>query len=275
MKKSSLVKKLLGCGLALTFAVGLAGCGSKSDEDKTLLDAIKEKGTITVGTKPDYAPYEFYIMENGQKKLVGFDIEIAKEIAKEIGVDVKFEEMDFELIPEAVKSGKVDIGISGLTPKPDRKKVVDFSINYYNTEQGILVPAGSSINTKEDLKGKKIGAQTGSIQYDMAMSIEDAQVTALGDVNNLVLDLKNGKYDAVLVELPVANTIVSTNKELKVCDEVLTYEAEGNAVAVPKEQEELLNLINDTLQKLIDEGKIEQFVKDAEALSSQDITGQE
>lgn len=278
MKKKNLMKKLLGCGLVLTFALGLAACTEKdkpANAEVTLLDQIKEKGVLTIGTKPDYAPYEFYIMENGEKKLVGFDIEIGKEIASALGVKVEFKEMEFDLIPESVKTGKVDIGISGLSPKEERKKVVDFSINYYNTEQGILVKDGSTIKTKKDLEGKKIGAQSGSIQYDMAMSIEGAQVTALGDVNNLVLDLKNGKYDAVLVELPVAKTIVASNKDLKVCDEVLTYEAEGNAVAIKKGEEELLNFINEVLQKLIDEGKIDKFVKEAEELSVKDITGEE
>lgn len=273
--KKGLIKKIVATAALGAMSLSMLACGGNADTDKTLLEKIKEKGVLTIGTKPDYAPYEFYIMENGQKKLVGFDIEIGKEIAKELGVEVKFEEMDFELIPEAVKNGKVDIGISGLTPKPDRKLVVDFSLNYYNTEQGILVPVGSDIKTKEDLKNKKIGAQTGSIQYDMAMTIEGAKVTALGDVNNLVLDLKNGKFDAILVELPVAKTIVANNKELSVCDEVLQYEAAGNAVAIQKDQEDLLNKINEILQKLIDEGKIEEFVKNAEDLSSQDITGQE
>ena len=275
MTKNGLLKKLVTCGLALSFTLGLAGCGGKEDSDKTMLEQIKEKGTITIATKPDYAPYEFYIMEDGEKKLVGFDIDIANEIAKELGVEIKFEEMDFELIPEAVKSGSVDLGISGLSPKPERKEVVDFSINYYDTEQGILVPQGSNIKTKADLVGKKIGAQTGSIQFDMAMTIEDADVTALGDVNNLVLDLKNGAFDAVLVELPVANTIVANNKDLEVCDEVLIYEAAGNAVAVQKGQADLLAVVNDVLQKLIDDGKVEEFVKNAEAVAQYDITGQE
>ncbi|MEG0296916.1 MAG: transporter substrate-binding domain-containing protein [Clostridium sp.] len=271
MKKNTLVKKLLGCGLAFTFAFGLAGCGAKDESEMTQLEKIKDKGVMTVGTSPDYAPYEFIIMENGQKKVVGFDIAMAEEIAKDLDVKLELKEMDFKMIVESVKNGRIDLGISGLTPDDERKKLVDFSMNYYEVEQGMLVKKDSTINTKDDLKGKKIGAQTGSVQAEMADTIEGAEVKKLDDVNTLILDLKNGKLDVILLEIPVANTAAAANEDLRVGDEKIIYEKGGNAVAIKKGESDLVEAVNKTLERLIKEGKMEQFIKDAEALVSKEV----
>ena len=124
--------------------------GEDADE-KDALTKIREKGELTVGMSVDYAPYEFFVMENGKKKMVGMDLEILKEVAKDIGVDFKVEEMEFKGICTAVNAGQVDIGLSGLSPDEKRKEIVDFSDIYFEAEQGIL------INKKDASKIKKLG----------------------------------------------------------------------------------------------------------------------
>ena len=184
--KKGLLKKLLVFTLVGTMALPLMACGNNKDANgnKDLLETIKEKGKITIGMSVDYAPYEFFIMEDGKKKMVGMDVDMMNEIAKDLGVEVEVKEMEFSTICDAVRTGVVDLGVSGLSPEPDRLEIVDFSDIYFNAEQGILINKNntSSIKSLSDLEGKKIGAQNGSIQASIAQGVKDADVKLLPEV---------------------------------------------------------------------------------------------
>ena len=275
--KKGLLKKLFATTLVGAMAISMVACGGEDAGEKDALTKIKEKGELTVGMSVDYAPYEFFVMENGKKKMVGMDLEILKEVAKDIGVDFKVEEMEFKGICTAVNAGQVDIGLSGLSPDEKRKEIVDFSDIYFEAEQGILINKkdASKIKKLGDLKGLKVGAQLGSIQADIANTIPDAKTKFLEEVPVLIQDLLAGNLDAVIVELPVADVQSVIHPELARAEEKVQDEAGGgSAIAVPKDQKALLDQINKTIKRLIDEEKIDSFYKDAVELSKSEVVGE-
>ena len=127
------------------------------------------------------------------------DVDLIGEIAKDMGVDYEIKEMDFDTICESVANGVINMGVSGLSPEPERMELVDFSDIYFEAEQGILISKKNvdKIRSIDDLKGMKVGAQTGSIQASIANEIEGAKVTLLKDVPTLVQTLKRGDLERV------------------------------------------------------------------------------
>lgn len=271
--KKNLFKKILSTLMVGGLVFALAGCGasaangegSNGDEAKGKLAKIKENGKLVVGLSADYAPYEFHIMKDGKDQVVGFDISIANEIAEDLGVDLEIKEMEFGAIVQSVKSGMIDLGISGLTPDEERKKAVDFSDVYYEAEQGVLINKDNkdSIKGIGDLSGKKVGAQIGSIQAEIANGIDGADVKLLDNVNTLILELKTGKLDALIVELPVAKIATEVNPELSLSDETIKDSEGGSAIAIQKGNDDLVEAVNKTITKLKDNGKIDGFVNEA------------
>lgn len=274
MKKT--LKKLLAMAMVAVTGVAVLGCG-KTNEGKNDVDSltsIKEKGTLVVGLSADYAPYEFHILEDGEDKIVGFDIRIAEEIAEDLGVELEIKDMDFDTLVAAIPAGKIDLIISGMSPDEERRKAVDFSDIYYVAEQGVLVRAEDKDKYKslEDLTGLKVGAQMGSIQADLAQdNIQDVQLQLLSNINDLLLQLKAGKIDALMVEVPVAEMVVQNNPELFLLEKTIKDEEGGAAIAIKKDSPELVEQVNTTLKRIVDEGLLDQFIIEANELSSQAV----
>jgi ABC-type amino acid transport substrate-binding protein len=274
MKKGTL-KKFFTLVMVGTMSLSLMACGNKEKMD--LLSKIKEEGKLKVGMSVDYAPYEFFIMENGQKKMVGLDLDLISEIAKDLGVEYEIQEMEFSTICDATRNGIIDLGVSGLSPDEERREIVDFSNIYFQAEQGILINKNNAetIKSIDDLKGKKVGAQNGSIQGTIAQGIENANVKLLAEVPTLVQDLIAGNLDAVIVELPVADIQATVHDELAVAKEKIEdASGGGSAMALPKGQEAFLEAVNKTLERLESEGKIQDFYKKAIELSKNEVAAQ-
>lgn len=268
--KKGMIKKILAVAAVGVMGLGLISCGNKNNADK--LTEIKEKGTLVVGLSADYAPYEFHMMKDGKDEIVGFDVEIAKEIAKDMGVELEIKDMEFDSLISAVPTGKIDMVISGMTPTAERKEAVDFSDIYYIAEHGMVVRAEDKdkYKTFEDLTGKKIGAQMGSIQADLAEEkIKDADMQLLSSVNDLILGLKSGKIDALVVELPVAEMIVKNNQELVIGEEKVKDTEGGSAIAIKKNSPEFAEQINTTIKRIKEEKLLDKFIIDANDLAGQ------
>ncbi|MCI9069145.1 transporter substrate-binding domain-containing protein [Clostridium sp.] len=275
--KKGLIKKVLVSALLGIMTMGLVGCGSAdnkeiSENKNDLLKTIQEKGKVVVGMSADYAPYEFhYIDESGKDVIGGFDVDIANEIAKKIGVELAIQEMDFDALVAALPAGKIDLVISGMNPTEERAKVVDFSEIYYNSKHGVLVRAEDvdKYKTFADLEGAKVGAQLGSTQEQIAKSeIPNADLQLLANVNNLILELKSGKVDAIVMEKPVAEMAVKTNPELAVGEPTYEEKTGGNAVGIAKGNEELLAKVNEVIKELNETGKMDDYILKANELAA-------
>lgn len=242
---------------------------NKADYDYSTINEIKERGYITVATSPDYPPYEFKIIEKGKEKVVGFDIALVDEIAKDLGVDLKIVEMSFDGILLELKNGNVDIAIAGFSPTEERKKSVDFSDIYYNSSQSVLMKKEniSTINDIVDLSDKKIGVQLSSIQENIAKEqIPNPKLVSLSKLSNIVMDLKNGNIDAAIVETPVAEGYAKQFPELALANIKIYEETGGSAIAIKKGNQSLVDAINDTIKRVTNEGLMDKFVFEANKL---------
>lgn len=265
MKKLS---KIAVISFILVIAVFFTACGktttSTDGEALSKVEQIKKAGKIVLGTSADYPPYEFHKEIDGKDTIVGFDIEIAKAIAKDLGVELEIKDMDFDGLLLALNANKVDFVIAGMTPDPERD--VDFSQIYYKALQGIVVNTENKdvFKTIDDLTGKKIGAQKGAVQEELAKSeIKDLQLKSLSKIPDLVLEIKHNKIDALVMEKPVAEAYVDKNDDLHLMDLTLDDGEGGSSVAVKRGEQELMDLIDETLDKLIKDGSIDKFVIEA------------
>lgn len=265
-------KKIVSIIMMGLITFGLSACSGAAEEKVTpeasKVDMLKEKGKIVIGTSADYPPYEFHKSIDGKDTIVGFDIDVAKEIAKDLGVELEIKDMKFEGLLAALETGNIDFVAAGMTPTEDRKKNVDFSKIYYTAVQCVVVRSGdeASIKSIEDLKGKKVGVQKGAIQEQLANEqLTGSEIKPLGKVSDLMLSLDTKKVDAVIVELPVAKAYVAKNTALALSKIEIKTEEEGSAIAIKKGNIELVNSINTTIDRLISEKVIDKFVADANA----------
>jgi len=270
------MKKTIALFAALTaialIAAGFTGCAKKANVSG--LDTIKKSGKIILGTSADYPPYEFHAQVDGKDAIVGFDLEIAKEVAKDLGVELEIKDMDFDGLLAALTSGNIDIIVSGMTPTEERRKNVDFSEIYYFAEHGVLIRKADAAKYGTDvatLKDAMIGAQRATIQVKLAkMHIKgiaedqteapNDQIKELAKLSDLVMELKNSKVEAVVAELPVAKAYLSANDDLMLATYSFKDDVGGNAIAARKGETELVAAINKTVARLASEGKIDAFV---------------
>ncbi len=235
------LKKIL-CGiLAASAALAMAGCGEKSN-------------TIVMATNAEFPPYEY---REGEA-IVGIDPEIAQAIADDLGMTLKIEDMAFDSVIAAVQSGKADFGMAGITIDEDRLQNVNFSTPYQTTAQMIIVQEGSSIASSADLAGKKIGVQLGTTGDDYASEVADASVERFNKGFEAVQSLTQGKLDAVIIDSEPAKVFVSQNEGLVLLEEACT--TEEYAIAIAKDNNELLEKVNASLAKLTESGKIQEII---------------
>lgn len=260
--------------LGMLLAVGLlSGCGQNNDNNTA---ASGNTGGATkkliVGTSADFPPYEFHKVMDGKDTIVGFDIDIAKEIAADMGAVLEVKDLPFESLLNELSSGRVDLVISGLSPDEERRQAVELSDIYYKAEQAVIVREADKDKyaTLDALKNTKIGVQTGSIQEDIAKEIEGSQITSLGKIAEIILQLQTNRIDAAIVEGPVARSFVKNVPGLVITDAVPEAEDDGYVVGVKKGNLDLLDQVNSTLSRLDSEGKIDEFVTAATKLAESD-----
>ena len=261
--------------IAIAFAVSFAGCAKKTTDSR--LDSIKKAGKIILGTSADYPPYEFHAQIDGKDAIVGFDVALAREIAKDLGVQLEIKDMDFDGLLAALASGNVDIVVAGMTPTAERRQNVDFSDIYYFAEHGVLIRKEDEAKysaSVESLKDAIVGAQRGAIQVALTKTrikgvAEDKkeephpQVKELGKLPDLVMELKNSKVEAVVAELPVAKAYLGANGDLMLATYTFRDDDGGSAVAAKKGETSLTAEINKTIARLQAEGAIDRFVTEA------------
>ena len=248
------LKKLVSVLLVAACVFSLAACGSK-DDSKDSGDSKKDsKDTLVMATNAEFPPYEFHEGDD----VVGIDADIARAIGEEMGMEVKIEDMAFDSIIPAVTSGKADFGAAGMTVTEDRKKNVDFTDTYATATQVIIVKEGSDIAGPDDLTGKKIGVQLGTTGDIYADDIEDAEVERYNKGFEAVQALTQDKIDAVVIDGEPAKEFVAEADGLKILDEAFTEEE--YAIAVAKDNDDLLRKMNEALASLKESGKIDEIV---------------
>jgi ABC-type amino acid transport substrate-binding protein len=244
MKKSMKLTALV-LALVLVFAA-LCGCGKGNS-----LEAVQKEGVITVATSPDFPPFES--LDGDQ--IVGIEVDIMQLIAEELGVEVQFEQMDFDSVLPGVQAGKFDVGMSGITITEEREKNADFTMPYFMASQAIVVMADSDITCKADLEGKTIAVQTGTTAETYCME-NGYDVQAYQANNDAASALTSGKVDAWVVDNEVAIALsAEQNGATIVLDEAMT--SEPYAFAFVKDSDTLVQAFNEVIEKLVQDGTIE------------------
>nr|WP_276563020.1 ABC transporter substrate-binding protein/permease [Paenibacillus anseongense] len=228
----------------------------------------QSENTLVLGTSAEFAPYEFHKTINGKDQIVGFDIDIAREIAKDMGAKLIIEDMSFDALLPALQSSRVDLVISGMTPTDERRQSIDFSDNYYQSKQVLMVRTEDKERYKsmDSLKGDKIGAQKGSVQEEIARSVQEAVITSLDRIPDLVLQLQTKRINAVILEDTVAVGYLQ-NSALTLAEAVPDDAPVQAAIGIRKGNTELLAQVNSTVARLKNENRITEMVKQASMLS--------
>lgn len=277
------MKKLAAVFLAGIMCVSLAACGSSAADDAASTDtqtAAEEtaeetaddaaaadtegetaeagevttvtEGILTMGTNAAFPPYEYYEGDT----VVGIDAEIAQAIAEKLGLSLEIVDMDFNSIITAVQSGKVDVGIAGMTVDPERLENVDFTDSYATGVQVVIVTEDSDIASVDDLEGKLIGAQEGTTGWSYCSEdYGDDMVIPYTNGATAVQALLDGKVDCVVIDQQPALSFVEANEGLKILE--TEYAVEDYAIAVSKDNTALRDAINTALNELIEDGTVQ------------------
>ena len=266
MKKSAIALML---GTAMVLAMGASAFAEEAK-----VQTVTE-GKLKVATSPDFAPYEFYyINEDGTPELAGFDMAIAQRIADDLGLELEVVPMDFDGILMELQSGNVDLGIAGFSPSPERAEVFDFSDLYYMGGQSFCVNAANAekYSSFEDFAGLPVGAQTGSIQYGLAEeNTPDANIIGLAKVTDIVNELITGKLEGAFIETAVAEQYAKNYPDLYIAWDV-EYDTEGSAIALAKGHEDLLAAVNAVIAAALEDGSMDEYVATAQELASDDAS---
>lgn len=260
-----LILSLFGCS-----ASNSANTNQQTTQEDNSLAKIKEKGELIIGTSADYAPREFHMVIDGKDTIVGYDIDIAKEIAKDMGVELKIQDMSFDGLLTALNAGNVDMVIAGMVATEERKNAVDFSISYgksTDNEEGqklVIRKEDKDIYTSiESLTDKKLGVQKGGLQEEIAKSqLSNTKVTYLSKIPNMIMDLQMNKVDAIILAADVAQNYANENDQIYITDIPLVQEEEGTAIAIKKGDKSLVNQTNSTLKRLMDDGLMDKIIED-------------
>lgn len=244
------MKKLVSVLLVAACSVSLVACGGKKEEEKK----AEEDKTLVMATNAEFPPYEYYEGE----EVAGIDVDIAKAVAEELGMELKIEDMAFDSVIPAVSSGKADIALAGLTVTDERKENLNFTDTYAKATQVIIVKEDSAIAGPDDLEGKKIGVQLGTTGDLYASDIKDAEVEQYNKGFEAVQATMQGKIDAVIIDSEPAKEFVAEAEGLKILDEAFTEEE--YAIGIAKDNDELLEKVNKALKSLKESGKLDEIV---------------
>lgn len=273
------MKKFLALMLALMMALSLVACGNDAppaDDGAADDGAVVENtyntltpGVLTVATSPDFAPYEFYVVDaDGEYQLAGFDMALAQYIADYLGLQLEVIPMDFDGTLAELAAKTVDLSLAGYSPDPARMDKMDFSDLYYLGGQAFVTVKDKAdmFTSLEDTNKAEltIGAQNGSIQMDLANeNSPEADIVALTKVTDIIAELIAGKLDGAYIETVVAETYAINYPELAIVLDVPYEDAEGSAVGVSKGNTALLDGVNAAIAAALADGSMDKFVAEA------------
>ena len=246
----------------LVGALALAGAACGGDDDSPAADTgtaastaadlgLKTPGVLTVASDVPYAPFEF--TDPGSTEVKGFDVDLVKAIAATQGItDVQFVDQSFETIILSVRQGRFDMSASSWTITPERAKQADFGDPYFSANQAFLVPKDSTVAKLDDLTGKTVGGQRGTVGVDLARTIPGAEVLTYDTTDDAFNAVAQGRLDAAVTDFPVVAYAAAQKPTLKVA-----FEQPGNlalGLMFPKDNPALRDAFNEGLAEVRADG---------------------
>ena len=253
-----MAKKVLAVVIAVLMACAVfAACSKNTDNGN------ETKGTLVMATNATFPPYEY---KDGDS-FAGIDVEIAEKIAEKLGMTLEIQDVEFGSIIGGVQTGKFDMGMAGMTVTDERKESVNFTNTYAKAKQVVIVKSDSSIASLDNLKGD--GSMKYGVQQDTTGDIYASDTIENGGYgeenviryktgNDAVQALVNGKVDAVIIDNEPAKSFVAANEGLTILDGA--WVEEEYAIAIAKDNTELLDKVNTALEELIADGTVQSII---------------
>ncbi len=243
---------VLFISIILFGALFTAGC---SEEKGDSLERVKKEGELSFAMSGGYPPFNFY---NNKNELVGFDVDVCKEVAKRLGVKEDLITTEWSGIIEGLRSGAYDTILGSMAVTDKRKEVVNFSEPYYYSGAQVVVKKGHSFTDVQDLKGKIIGVVIGTTFEKDAQELGAADVKLYKDDNQTLLELNNGSIDAVITDRVVGvNAVNGDNFGVELLGSPLR--SEDIAVAIRKGDDSLLQAVNKIIEEMHEDGTLSQL----------------
>ena len=277
------MKKFFALMLAIVMTLSLAACGAQETQPqqteqqqeqtapKTKIDEIKEAGKLVFGTSADYPPCEFHIEVDGKDTIVGYEVALAQYIADDLGVELETVDMAFDGLCISLSKGDFDIIIASMAATEERKQAIDFTDPYYSgSEQQILVLTENAdkYNTIEDLKGKTIAYQSGTVQEGVLAEndlLDNA--IALTSAQSIAMELKAGKIDVAYIDYTPSLAFAAKDSSLVLKDVGFHLDSPGSAIGVQKGNEEFVEYLNGVIAEVIESGKLNEMIAEAQTLA--------
>ena len=254
----------------LAFAIALAGCGGAQEGTDVATSTTEASGdgaltlvsdgTLTCVSELGFAPFEY--LEAGSTDPIGYDIDVANEIASRMGLDCVFlPSQDFDsLVPTIKEGGKADIAIAGITISDERAQEIDFSEPYFESNLAVIVKAGSGLKSEDlDVEDVKVACQTGTTgDAWIAENLPNATKVPLTDISAGLAGVSTGSYDAYVIDLPVARkNLKDAFTDLEICEEVATGEQYG--IVISKDNPALKDAVNEALASMESDGTMQKI----------------
>jgi polar amino acid transport system substrate-binding protein len=232
----------------------LVGCGGK--DDRSTLDVVLERGELIIGTEPEFPPFE---SKDEKGEFVGFDMDMARELAKDLGVKLRIEEMPFDSLPTALGAKSIDLIVSGMSATEERARSFSFTDPYYKTELVLLVNKDSGITKASDADGKRIAVKTGTTgEIEARKLFPKAELVSFPYEVSCALEVATGRAHAFLYD---RHSILRHNRNsadtTRVIDEPLS--SEPYAMAARLGDSEFLERLNRFLKDFRSDGRYERI----------------
>ena len=243
------MKKLFAVLLAAMMLLAMVACGNDTPDPAPTPDPTPDTKTLYMATEVPFAPYEYY---DGDK-LVGIDVDVANAIAEKLGMKLEVVDIAFDSIVSGVQAGKYDMGMAGMTVNEERLEKVNFSDSYATGIQVVIVKEGGKVKSLDDMAadGVVIGTQSGTTGFLFASEdFGDEKVKGFAKTTDTVEALKNGQVDCVMLDNEPAKALVAANPDAGLSILDTAYANEDYAIAINKQNTDLLNQINAALAEL-------------------------
>lgn len=253
------MKKLFAVLLAAMMLLAMVACGDKNNEPTPTPTPEPETKTLYMATEGTFPPYEYY---DGDQ-LVGIDVEVAGAIAEKLGMKLEVVDIAFDSIVSGVQAGKYDMGMAGMTVNAERLEKVNFSDSYSTGIQVVVVKEGGKVQSLDDMgaDGVVIGTQSGTTGFLYASEdFGDEKVKGFAKTTDAIEALKNGQVDCVMLDNEPAKALVAANPDsgLSILD--TAYAVEDYAIAINKDNSDLLTQINTALAELKADGTLQGII---------------
>lgn len=271
--------KVVLCACLAVITIAAAGCGTSTDTAKSstssgqngkIVEQIKARGELVIGTATGYPPYIFLDTSKSGKNYAGLDILLAQKVADKLGVKLKVQDMVFQALLASLSAKKVDLAIGGINPTEERHKTYDFSDVYMVSHNCMIVRKADAekYKTIEDFKGQTIGVQKSTTQESIAQNeMPESKVASLAHVPDAILELTQGQVAGVIAEDVVAQQYLMMNPDLVKLNITFKKDKKESVIFVNKGNDDLVAVLNEVIKEEKANGDLDKFLDESNKLS--------